>query len=51
MLNKESKVSILVSDMSKGSSAKHTVYIRAHKIGDRNIVIKVRIYITHVISA
>ncbi|XP_020292596.1 trafficking protein particle complex subunit 11 [Pseudomyrmex gracilis] len=40
MLNKESKVSILVGDMSKGSSAKHTVYIRAHKIGDRNIVIK-----------
>lgn len=43
MLNKESKVSILVGDMEKDSSAKHIVYIRAHKIGDRNITIKVYI--------
>lgn len=41
MLNKESKVSIPVGDIEKGSSAKHIVYIRAHKIGDRNITIRV----------
>lgn len=41
MLNKESKVSILVGDLVKGASAKHIVYIRAHKVGDRNIIIKV----------
>lgn len=40
MLGKESKVSILVGDMEKSSQAKHTVYIRAHKIGDRNVLIK-----------
>lgn len=41
MLSKESKVSIVVGDMEKNSSTKYTVYIRAHKIGDRNILIKV----------
>lgn len=41
MLSKESKVSIIVGDMVKGTSAKHTVHIRAHKVGDRNIIIKV----------
>lgn len=44
MLNKESKVSISVGDMTKDSLIKHIVYIRAHKVGDRNIIIKVRIY-------
>jgi len=41
MLSKESKVSILIGDMEKSSLVKHIVYIRAHKIGDRNILIKV----------
>lgn len=41
MLTKESKVSILVGDMVRGASAKHIVLIRAHKVGDRNIIIKV----------
>ncbi|KAL0106721.1 hypothetical protein PUN28_015336 [Cardiocondyla obscurior] len=40
MVNKESKVSILAGNMEKGASAKHFVYIRAHKVGDRNILIK-----------
>ncbi|XP_018405542.1 PREDICTED: trafficking protein particle complex subunit 11 isoform X1 [Cyphomyrmex costatus] len=40
MLSKESKLSIIVGDMMKGTLAKHIVYIRAHKIGDRNIIIK-----------
>lgn len=44
MLSKESKVSIVVGDMEKGTSAKHIVHIRAHKIGDRNIVIKVFVH-------
>jgi len=44
MLSKESKVSIVVGDMVKGTSAKHIVHVRAHKVGDRNIVIKVFIY-------
>lgn len=43
MLNKESKVTISVGDMAKDSSVKHIVHIRAHKIGDRNIIIKVQI--------
>lgn len=41
MLNKESKVSIHVGDMIREASIKRTVYIRAHKVGDRNIIIKV----------
>ncbi|KAH0955604.1 hypothetical protein HN011_000445 [Eciton burchellii] len=40
MLSKESKVSILIGDMEKNSLVKRTIYIRAHKIGDRNILIK-----------
>ncbi|XP_014475297.1 PREDICTED: trafficking protein particle complex subunit 11 [Dinoponera quadriceps] len=40
MLNKQSKASIPVNNLNKGSSVKHTVYIRAHKVGDRNIVVK-----------
>lgn len=43
MLSKESKISILVGDMVGGASAKHIVHIRAHKVGDRNIIIKVLI--------
>ncbi|XP_011691077.1 PREDICTED: trafficking protein particle complex subunit 11-like [Wasmannia auropunctata] len=40
MLSKESKISITVGDMTKGTSTKHIVHIRAHKVGDRNIIIK-----------
>jgi len=46
MLSKESKVSIVVGDMIKGSSSKYIVHIRAHKIGDRNMIIKVFIIIS-----
>lgn len=41
MLTKQSKVSIPVSNMEKGSSTKQTIYIRAHKIGDKYVTIKV----------
>lgn len=44
MLSKESKVTIFVGDMTKDSSIKHVVHIRAHKVGDRNIIIKVQIH-------
>lgn len=44
MLNKESKVTIFVGDMAKDSSMKHVVHIRAHKVGDRNIIIKVQMH-------
>lgn len=44
MLSKESKVSIFVGDMAKDSSIKQIVHIRAHKVGDRNIIIKVQIH-------
>lgn len=44
MLSKESKVTIFVGDMAKDSSMKHIVHIRAHKVGDRNIIIKVQMH-------
>lgn len=44
MLNKESKISTFVDDMAKDSSIKQIVYIRAHKVGDRNIIIKVQMH-------
>lgn len=44
MVNKQSQVLISVNQMEKESCTKHSVYIRAHKIGDRNIIIKVCIH-------
>lgn len=41
MHNKQSVVSVPIDNMEKNSSIHHVVYMRAHKIGDRNIAIKV----------
>lgn len=46
MLNKLSKISVPVNNMNKDLSAEHVVYIRAHKVGDRNIVIKVCVFMS-----
>ncbi|XP_076289261.1 trafficking protein particle complex subunit 11 gry isoform X2 [Lasioglossum baleicum] len=40
MLNKQSVISIPIEDLEKNCSSNHTVYLRAHKVGDRNIHIK-----------
>ncbi|XP_076654121.1 trafficking protein particle complex subunit 11 gry isoform X2 [Halictus rubicundus] len=41
MLNKQSVITIPIEDLEKNCSSNHTVYLRAHKIGDRNIHIKI----------
>ncbi|XP_015435876.1 PREDICTED: trafficking protein particle complex subunit 11 [Dufourea novaeangliae] len=41
MVNKQSVISIPIDNLEKSSSSNQTVYLRAHKVGDRNIHIKV----------
>ncbi|XP_031844601.1 trafficking protein particle complex subunit 11 gry isoform X2 [Nomia melanderi] len=41
MQNKQPLISIPIENLDKNSTSNHTVYLRAHKIGDRNIHIKV----------
>lgn len=41
MSNKQSVISISINGLDKDYSTEHTVYLRAHKVGDRNIHIKV----------
>ncbi|XP_076626915.1 trafficking protein particle complex subunit 11 gry isoform X2 [Colletes latitarsis] len=41
MLNKQSLISIPIDHLAKDCSIDQTIYLRAHKVGDRNIHIKV----------
>ncbi|XP_078045285.1 trafficking protein particle complex subunit 11 gry isoform X2 [Augochlora pura] len=41
MLNKQSLITIPIGDLEKNCSSNETVYLRAHKVGDRNVHIKV----------
>lgn len=41
MIEKQPSILVELNDVAKGKSVNKTVFIRAHKVGDRNISIKV----------